>query len=178
MPFTPYHFGPSGFLGLLLRRWIDLPVFLLTNVIIDIEVLIVGKHPYSHTLLLGTVVGVLWGVAAYPLRGVFKRLMDFVRLPYKTGLVKMIVSGILGVWLHAAVDAMVHYDVRLLGPNKKFILMRLITKPFTRANMIATNERVELVCMILLGLAAVLYIFAVISFVKAKRAAKTENHAQ
>ncbi|MHC4299546.1 MAG: hypothetical protein ACYS7Y_19890 [Planctomycetota bacterium] len=36
MPFTPYHFGPSGCVGLILRKWIDVPVFVLTNVIIDI----------------------------------------------------------------------------------------------------------------------------------------------
>ena len=175
MPFTPYHFGPSGFVGLLLRRWIDFPVFMLANVVLDVEVLITGKHPYGHTLLLGAAVGILWGLAAYPLRGVFKRFMDLVRLPYKTGLVKMIASGILGVWLHTAVDAMVHYDVRLLWPNKKFILMRLITKPFTRANMALTYQRVELGCLILLGLAAVVYIFAAISFSKAQKAAKTEK---
>lgn len=175
MPFTPYHFGPSGFVGLLLRRWIDLPVFLLANVVIDLEVLVTHSHAYGHTLLLGTAVGVLWGLAAYPLRGVFKRLMDFVRLPYKTGLVKMIASGVLGVWLHVVVDAMVHYDVRLLWPNKKFVLMRLITKPLSRANMTLTYDRVELACMIMLGLAVVVYIFAAISFVKAQKAAKAEN---
>jgi len=178
MPFTPYHFGPSGFVGLLLRRWIDLPVFLLANVVLDLEVLITGKHAYGHTLLLGAAVGILWGLAAYPLRGIFKRLMDLVRLPYKTGRIKMIISGILGVWMHAVVDAMVHYDVRLLWPNKKFVLMRLITKPLSRANMTLTNDRVELACMIMLGLAAIVYIFAAISFVKAQKAAKTENSAQ
>ena len=41
MPFTPYHFGPSGFFGLALKKWIDLPVFLLANVIIDVEVLLI-----------------------------------------------------------------------------------------------------------------------------------------
>ncbi len=178
MPFTPYHFGPSGFVGLLLRKWIDFPVFMLANVVIDFEVLITHHHAYGHTLLLGAAVGVLWGLAAYPLRGVFKRLMDFVRLPYKTGRFKMIASGILGVWLHVVIDAMVHYDVRLLWPNKKFILMRLITKPLSRANMTLTYDRVELACLILLGLAAVVYIFVAISFVKAQKAAKAENHSK
>ena len=178
MPFTPYHFGPSGFVGLVLRRWIDLPVFLLANVVLDLEVLITGRHAYVHTLLLGAAVGVLWGLAAYPLRGVFKRLMDLVRLPYKTGRFKMIASGILGVWMHAVVDAMVHYDVKLLWPNKEFVLMRLIIKPLTRANMHAAYDRVEFGCKILLGLAVVVYIFAAISFVKAQKTAKTENLAQ
>ena len=68
MPFTPYHFGPSGFVGLVFRKWIDMPVFVLANVIVDVEVLAVGLfglgwpiHRYCHTLLIGAVVGALWG---------------------------------------------------------------------------------------------------------------------
>ena len=39
MPVTPYHFGPNGLVGLLFKRWIDLPVVVLANVVIDMEVL-------------------------------------------------------------------------------------------------------------------------------------------
>ena len=44
MPFTPYHFGPSGFVGLVFGKWIDLPVFVLANVIVDVEVLVVQNN--------------------------------------------------------------------------------------------------------------------------------------
>ncbi len=44
MPFTPYHFGPSGFVGLVFGKWIDLPVFVLANVIVDVEVLAVQNN--------------------------------------------------------------------------------------------------------------------------------------
>ncbi|MHC4641289.1 MAG: hypothetical protein ACYS32_06565, partial [Planctomycetota bacterium] len=79
MPFTPYHFGPSGLIGLALRKWIDIPVFVLANVIVDIEVLIMVLldvrypiHRYTHTLLLGAAAGIIWALAAWPLRTVFK----------------------------------------------------------------------------------------------------------
>ena len=79
MPITPYHFGPSGFVGLALRKWLDIPVFVLANVVVDIEVLVIRllglgwpAHRYSHTLLIGAVVGAIWGVAAYPLRHFLK----------------------------------------------------------------------------------------------------------
>ena len=82
MPFTPYHFGPSGFVGLVFRKWIDVPVFVLANVIVDIEVLVImlfnlgwPRHRYCHTLLIGAAVGALWGVAAYPLRNLFKKIV-------------------------------------------------------------------------------------------------------
>ena len=71
MPFTPYHFGPSGFVGLALRRWLDVPVFVLANVVVDLEPLVVvlfgldyPLHGYVHTFLGGTVVALLWALLA------------------------------------------------------------------------------------------------------------------
>ena len=72
MPITPYHFGPAGLLGYIFRRWIDLPVFVLANVIVDIEVLLVSLmqfgrpfHRYGHTFIIGAAVGAVWGFVAY-----------------------------------------------------------------------------------------------------------------
>jgi len=92
MPFTPYHFGPSGFIGLLFRKWLDIPVFVLANVVVDVEVLVIASlklgyplHRYWHTPLIGGVVGALWGIAVFPLRTIFRRIMSAYRLNYETG---------------------------------------------------------------------------------------------
>jgi hypothetical protein len=46
MPFTPYYFGPNGFVGLVFKKLLDLPVFILSNIIIDFEVLFhIGRFP-------------------------------------------------------------------------------------------------------------------------------------
>ena len=136
MPFTPYHFGPSGCLGLVFRKWIDIPVFILVNVIVDVEVLVVmvlgfgwPPHRYCHTLLIGAVVGMLWGVAAYPLRNLFKKIMSVFRLSYETSFWKMVISGILGVWLHVLFDGLCHNDLRIFWPNTdwKLALWAIIT---------------------------------------------------
>jgi membrane-bound metal-dependent hydrolase YbcI (DUF457 family) len=172
MPITPYHFGPSGFIALAFRRWIDVPVFVLANVVVDIEVLVIrilhlGRpvHSYCHTFLIGAVVGVAWGLAAHPLRGVFKRLMDLIRIPYRTGLLKMLISGILGVWLHVLIDGVYHYDVRLFWPSKSISLWRTTQRRLGK-------EQIETLCLCFLLAAAVLYVFAVISFLREK---KTQN---
>lgn len=162
MPFTPYHFGPSAFIGLILRKWLDVPVFVLANIIVDLEVAIVRVfelrwpiHRYAHTLLLGAVLGMLWGIAAYPLRHFFGKIMQILRLPYQTGFWKMVVSGVLGVWLHVIIDAIYHPDVRIFWPNRATPLWRLISQ-----------EQVKIACIGFLVAAAVLYAFMAASYIK------------
>jgi hypothetical protein len=169
MPFTPYHFGPSGFIGLVFRKWLDIPVFVLANVIVDIEVLVImlfnfgwPKHRYCHMLLFGAAVGALWGLAAYPLRNIFKRLMQLFRVPYETGLRKMVISGILGVWLHNLIDGVYHFDVNLLWPFKTISLYYIFHDKLS-------NEQIKTICLIFFPAAFVAYIFAVRSFSKNSR---------
>ena len=158
MPFTPYHFGPSGFIGLIFRKWIDIPVFILANVIVDLEVLVINfldagwpYHRYIHTLLIGSVAGIVWALAAWPLRNVFKMIMQLFRIPYKTTIWKMIISGILGVWLHVIIDSIYHPDVRLFWPNKSIPLWRLITK-----------QQLEFLCLVAVIPVLILYLLIVI----------------
>ncbi len=165
MPFTPYHFGPSGFIGLTLRKWIDVPVFVLANVIVDLEVLVVRllgagqpTHRYAHTLLLGTAVGIIWAVAAYPLRNLFKRLMQTLRIPYKPKFWKMLISGVLGVWLHVVIDAIYHPDVRLFWPGKARPLYALITR-----------QQIQTLCLVFFIAAVVLWIPVAVSYSKRKK---------
>lgn len=164
MPFTPYHFGPSGFVGLVFGKWIDLPVFVLANVIVDVEVLVIGLfglgwpiHRYCHTLLIGAVVGALWGIAAYPLRHLFQGMMRVFYIPYKTSLRKMVISGILGVWLHVLIDGAYHFDVKILWPYKTTWLWRMLHEHISR-------EQIETICMLFFIAAFVVYILAVTVF--------------
>jgi len=162
MPFTGYHFGPSGFLGLLFRKWLDLPVFVLANLVVDIEVLYFHDwpvHRYEHTLLLGAVVGAAWGLSAYPLRSFFRKIMRFLRLPYETSLPKMLISGVLGVWLHVLIDGIYHPDVRLFWPNKQISLWRMAADHIGYQRMQVVKELIDIGCIILLVAAVLLYVF-------------------
>jgi membrane-bound metal-dependent hydrolase YbcI (DUF457 family) len=121
MPFTPYHFGPNGFFGLVFRKWIDLPMFLLANVIIDVEVLFARGWTahrvwHFHTFLVG---GAVCGASAllfYPARHFFGKVMTSFHLPYETSVRKMIFSGVLGGWFHVLLDSIYHYDVQPFWP--------------------------------------------------------------
>jgi membrane-bound metal-dependent hydrolase YbcI (DUF457 family) len=163
MPFTPYHFGPSGFVGLLLRKWIDIPVFVLANVIVDIEVLLVmvlrlgrPSHRYCHTLLIGAAVGALWGMAAYPLRGLFKRMMHGLRFRYETSFWKMAVSGMLGACMHVLVDGAYHHDVGVFWPSTRISLRRIVQDHISRG-------QIRTACLALF-VAAIVYILVLRRF--------------
>jgi membrane-bound metal-dependent hydrolase YbcI (DUF457 family) len=123
MPFTPFHFGPHGTLALPLQRYIDLPVFVLANVVVDIEPLTVfvlnlhyPLHGFCHTFLVGGALGVLWGAVACPFRDRIGKAMAALGLPYSPGLLKMLYSGLLGVWLHVIFDAMLYDEMKPFYP--------------------------------------------------------------
>ncbi|MHC4111718.1 MAG: hypothetical protein ACYSUY_11625 [Planctomycetota bacterium] len=175
MPFTPYHFGPSGLIGLTLRKWLDVPVFVLANVIVDLEVMVIyflgvgwPIHRYIHTLLIGAAAGMIWALVAWQMRNVFKKIMHILCIHYQTSFLKMLVSGILGVWLHVIIDSIYHWDVRVFWPSKVKPLYKLVT-----------TQQVEMICAILFIWALILYIMIVIKSLKKNRfASKIGNQEE
>ncbi len=128
MPYTPYHFGPSGLVALAMRRWIDAPVFILANVAADFSVVgdwifqpgwPVHQFGHVHTLLGGAVFGAVYGAAMFgiaPLQTLCKTSMNWLGLPYRPTLKRAVLAGIFGVWAHVLVDAFVHSDVQIFWP--------------------------------------------------------------
>jgi len=171
MPFTPYHFGPSVFVGLALRRWLDIPVFVLANIIVDIEVLVIAvlglgrpQHRYAHTLLIGACVGVIWAVAAYPARPLFERLMQLLRIPYETNFWKMLISGVLGVWFHVLIDSIYHWDVPMFWPSKARPLFNIIP-----------HDWIKPICVVFFCAALIPYAFAAKSYSEETKPAESEQ---
>jgi membrane-bound metal-dependent hydrolase YbcI (DUF457 family) len=134
MPFTPYHFGPHTCFSLPLQRYIDVPVFLAANIIVDIEPLLVmifsldyPLHGYCHTFLIGGFVGLLSGLVLFPFGRFIGQAMSLFRLPYCSNLSKMLLSGILGVWLHILVDAPLYQDIRPFYPLSANPLLNIVS---------------------------------------------------
>ncbi|MBN1794958.1 MAG: hydrolase [Candidatus Omnitrophica bacterium] len=125
MPFTPFHVGVHACVALPLQRKLDVPTFILANIIIDIEPLLVmlfnvhyPVHGYVHTFIGSFIVGSLWGGMAYALRQPLGRLMRFLRLPYSPSLKADILSGAAGGCLHVLCDAPIYTDIQPFYPLK------------------------------------------------------------
>ena len=120
-------------MGLVFNRYLDLPAFLLANVVVDLEPLAVmtfrwdyPMHGYFHTFLVGGLVGAIWGMGVFGLRGVFQLVMEWLRLAYQPGVVKAVVSGVLGVWLHVLLDGMIYQDISPFFPWERNPLLGLV----------------------------------------------------
>jgi len=134
MPFTPYHFGPAGFLGLVFKKRIDIPAFVLANVAVDIEplVLMIFKvegyhHRFFHTLIGATLAGMALAVVLFPFRRIIAKLMNLLHLPYQTSFLKIAVWGVLGAWFHVFIDSICHWDVRPFWPGSARPFYQLVT---------------------------------------------------
>jgi len=172
MPFTPYHFGPSGCVALALRKYIDIPVFVLVNVVIDLEPGIVlafdlnyRLHGYCHTFLFGTVIGLMWGLVAYAARNSLKRLMELFGLPYQTSLGKATLSGLLGIWFHILIDSFCWSDIRPFWPSDANPL-----------NNLTTLNTMCLLCAISFIPAIVLYVIAVRSHIREDKRERVDGN--
>ncbi len=124
MPFTPYHAGPSGVVGLGLRRRLDPVAAVLVNVAVDVEPLLVilgllapPVHGLSHTLLGATAIGLLFGLALHAGWGLYARgVPQAWQLLPRPALGQVLWGSVAGAWLHVLTDMLIYGDVHPLGP--------------------------------------------------------------
>ena len=163
MPFTPYHFGPAGAVGLVFKRWIDIPAFILINVAIDTEVLYwcltepqsFHTHRFFHTYLGALAMGIIFTFFMLPFRSWLGRLMLLLKLDYKTTLSKALFSSILGGWFHVFIDSMTHWDIRPFKPFSDIQTAKLFYR-YIRTQQVAT------ICAAFWLLAIILYLIMII----------------
>ena len=84
-------------------------------------------HGYCHTLLIGSLVGVLWAAIAYSGKRILRAVMEALQLSYIASFKKMLASAILGVWFHVVVDSFIHSDIKPLYPSAYNPVSGLIT---------------------------------------------------
>lgn len=131
MPITPLHLGPGILIKSLAGRRMSLTVFALSQVTMDVEVLAraaVGSeqwHGFTNTLVGATVVllpSVFLGkpVCEWVLRWWNRNLSPgqakWLEVPASIGWVAAWTGGVVGVYSHFILDAIMHADARPWAP--------------------------------------------------------------
>lgn len=157
MPLTPFHLGPGLLLGLLLFRRIDFSSFIIANVILDIEplmVLLLGLnsplHGFSHSFLGGSVVALILAFVMTKLKGRFRKIMAVLKLEQESSAKNILSASFLGIYLHILLDSPLYADIRPLFP--------LNVNPFYSSSMFVGLE-IYGICVISFVLGAVLYAY-------------------
>ncbi len=125
MPFTLFHLGPALAVGLPLRKYVHLPTFIVANVVLDVEPLLVmlfrlnyPLHGYLHTFLSAIAVGLLLGYVMFhferPLKGFYFKfqLETNKTLPLKS----FLLAGVSGTALHVLFDSLLYSEMHPLFP--------------------------------------------------------------
>ena len=90
--------------------------------------------------------------------------MRLLFLEYKPTFLKMVISGIFGVWLHVLIDAFYHWDVLIFWPSRVRPLYGLISR-----------GQVKLMCLAFFVPAIIVYVFAAVLFVKKNKTKKADS---
>ena len=125
MPFTPFHLGPALFLGIPLRKYIHAPTFILANVILDVEPLLVltlglnyPLHGYLHTFIAAISIGVIFSLAMFFLERIMHPL--YKTLLFETDAIlkkrSFLIAGVMGTMLHVLFDSPLYPDIKPFYP--------------------------------------------------------------
>src|SRR3989338_7563981 len=140
MPGTPFHFGPGFLIKSILRKRFSFSIFVLTQIIIDCEVLwnILREnerwHTFFHSYLGSNVAIVLVSILTVIFKSIFKK-SRFIRDFYTRlnpqylnwNLKTIIISAAIGAWSHVFLDSLMHPDMAPLSPlmHNNFMLDRV-----------------------------------------------------
>ncbi len=154
MPFTPFHWGPGLLVSLLFFPLLDLPVFLVSVVVVDLEPLVLmllgGSvlHGFFHSYLGATLAGLALVPLAYFLRGFLGWLLRFFGLEQSTSLSKIVVTALAGTNFHVFLDAFLYSEMHPLFP--------LLGNPFYG---LFSSGQVYFACIVGFVAAIPLYVF-------------------
>jgi membrane-bound metal-dependent hydrolase YbcI (DUF457 family) len=123
MPVTPFHFG-VGLLGKgMAPRQLSLAAFVISQIVIDCETvyfLLIARevpiHRWAHTFLVGSVVGLLAGLATSIVGTRLEPLFERRSFGSESALWPCLAGGLLGGFSHSILDGIMHTDIQPFRP--------------------------------------------------------------
>ncbi|MEP1551153.1 MAG: metal-dependent hydrolase [Paraglaciecola sp.] len=124
MPFTPIHMGSGILIKSLLRGSFSLMVFGWTQIVMDIQPLIVllsGEghlHGFSHTYIGATIIAILAGISGKYLSefGLMVLRISKYENPISIAWWVVFLSAFIGSFSHVLLDSIMHLDVEPFYP--------------------------------------------------------------
>jgi len=123
MPYTPYHFGPGLFLGVVLFPYIDFSTVMVASVILDIEpatILMLQLpfqfHGFFHTYLGATIIACILSVVFYPLRRHLNKLVSLFSLHQESSFRHIFLASIIGTYFHVFLDSLLYGEMHPFYP--------------------------------------------------------------
>ncbi len=159
MPFTPFHLGPSSWIGLLLFKIFDFPTLLIASVIVDIEPFCVFVfnapwllHGFLHSFLGGSIVAILTAIILYYLLGEpIKKVMAILKLGQDSSFKKILWTSFSGVYFHLLLDSFLYKEMNPFYP--------LEGNPFLG---LFTSQQIYLFCSLSFLVGASLYLIRLV----------------
>jgi len=134
MPFTPYHFGPSSWIGLSLFRIFDFSTLLVASVIIDIEPFCVfffnapwRLHGFLHSFLGGSIAAILTAIVLYLLKDKIRKVMAVFKLSQNSSFKKILLASFSGIYFHILLDTPLYNDITPFYPLQSNPLYGIIS---------------------------------------------------
>jgi len=123
MPFTPFHWGPSSWIGILLFKILDFPTLLVASVIVDIESFCVfvfnapwSLHGFLHSFLGGSIAAILTAIILYFFRKPIKKVMAIFKLSQDSSFKKILWTSFFGVYSHLLLDSFLYREMNPFYP--------------------------------------------------------------
>ncbi|MFW9811039.1 MAG: hypothetical protein ACFFF9_01140 [Candidatus Thorarchaeota archaeon] len=123
MPFTPYHFGPSLLLGILLFPFVDLVTLMIASVIVDLEPMAImflslpyPLHGFFHTYLGATIAALVLSGFVYPFRKYLNSIVSLFGLHQTSSLRHIIGASFVGTYSHVFLDSFLYAEMNPFFP--------------------------------------------------------------
>mgnify|MGYP001098189064 CR=1 FL=1 len=140
MPLTPFHLGPSLFLGVLTLKFLNLWGILLGSIIMDLEPLILifvrkcyycPHHGFFHSILGAIFGSLILAFVLFLLKDKLDRISSNLKIKQSFSFKTLFFSCLLSWLLHIFFDSLTHYDVFPFWPSlyNPFLTNRLIYWP-------------------------------------------------
>lgn len=124
MPLTPFHIGPTGLLGLIFKKYFDIFSLVISNVIVDLEPIIVivfnlnyPIHGFFHSFIGCSIILIILSILIYLNRKKVEKFLLKFKIKETLSFRKIFISSLIGIYSHIILDSFLYQDIKPFYPS-------------------------------------------------------------